>query len=133
MAGFAKYEALVAAAKKLSEQAQNDPKIAANLIADPGKAIAEAAGQPLPQGVVVKMVKDTQGKDWFVPQMDPQYNGELDNELLEAVSGGKGGFMNINFAPGTTINLPAIPAPTTHGSSTRPSGDGGDATVASMA
>jgi hypothetical protein len=130
MAGFEKYEALVAAAKKLSEQAQNDPKIAANLIADPGKAIAEAAGQSLPQGVVVKMVKDAQGKDWFVPQMDPQYNGELDSELLEAVSGGKGGFMNINLHPGTTINLPAVPAPTT---SSRPSGDGGDATVASMA
>jgi hypothetical protein len=90
MPTLGKYQPLLAAAEKLSKQAQNDPKVEAKLLADPTKAITEAAGQPLPKGVVLKIVKDAKGKPRLRPEMDPKYNGELDNELLEAVSGGKG-------------------------------------------
>jgi hypothetical protein len=91
MADLAKYEPLWTAAEKLTKQAHSDPNIRARLLADPAEAIAEAAGQPLPKGVVVKIMKDAEGQNELVAEMDPQYNGELDNELLEAVSGGKGG------------------------------------------
>jgi hypothetical protein len=89
MPTLGKYQPLLAAAEKLSKQAQNDPKIEAKLLADPTKAITEAAGQPLPKGVILKIVKGPKGSR-LVPEMDPKFNGELDNELLEAVSGGKG-------------------------------------------
>jgi hypothetical protein len=102
MASFGKYQPLVSAAEKLFKQAQSDPKIKAQLLADPAKAITEAAGQPLPKGMIVKIAKDDKGRNQVVADMDPKYSGELDNELLEAVSGGKGSSATIGQEIGTS-------------------------------
>jgi hypothetical protein len=104
MANVAKYQPLFAAAEKLAQQAHGDPNVRAQLLADPAKAIVETAGQSLPKGVIVKAAKDAEGKNRLVVEMDPQYNGELDNELLEAVSGGKGG--SSASVPGATPTNP---------------------------
>jgi hypothetical protein len=110
MANLGKYQPLLSAAEKLAKQAQSDPTIEAKILADPAKAITEAAGQPLPKGVILKIVKDAKGKNYLMPEMDPQYGGELDSELLEAVSGGKGGGgagVNPFTAPGVTPGMKA--------------------------
>jgi hypothetical protein len=85
------YDALAAAARKLTQQAQTDPAVAARLSSDPEKAITEAAGCPLPAGVRLKVERGADGKSTLVPEIDPKFEGELDDKVLEAVSGGGGG------------------------------------------
>jgi len=89
------YEALRAAAEKLAKQAETDPTMAERLVADPEKTIAEAAGQSVPKGLRIKAKRSADGKSFtIVPEIDQQFSGELDDKVLETVSGGFGPIVN---------------------------------------
>lgn len=72
MANKSSYESLLNAAAKLSQQAATDKTIAERLLNDPGNAISEAAGQPLPKGVKITVEYGADGKSFRLkPEMGP--------------------------------------------------------------
>ncbi len=82
--------ALMSAAQDLAERAKSDPELVNQIMADPGHAVAEAAGYALPEGVLVTATTDADGTIVFSAAQDPEFDGELDDALLDAVAGGVG-------------------------------------------
>ncbi len=82
--------ALMGAAQDLAERAKSDPELVNQIMADPGHAVAEAAGHALPEGVLVTATTDADGTIAFTAAQDPAFDGELDDALLDAVAGGQG-------------------------------------------
>ena len=83
------FDKIKAAADKLMAQAKTDAAVANSLMSDASTAVTTAAGVPLPKGVMLKAEK--KGNDIvLVPGIDPKYQGELDDKMLSAVSGGWG-------------------------------------------
>jgi hypothetical protein len=80
--------ALMNAAQDLAERAKSDPELVNQIMADPGQAVAEAAGQALPDGVLVTATTGADGTIVFAAAQDPEFDGELDDALLDAVAGG---------------------------------------------
>jgi hypothetical protein len=80
--------ALMNAAQDLAERAKSDPELVNQIMTDPGQAIADAAGQPVPEGVLVTATTGVDGTISFATAQDPDFNGVLDDDLLDAVAGG---------------------------------------------
>jgi hypothetical protein len=81
---------LMSAASDLAERARSNPDLVNQIMADPGHAVAEAAGHALPEGVLVTATTDADGTIVFSAAQDPEFDGELDDALLDAVAGGRG-------------------------------------------
>jgi hypothetical protein len=80
--------ALMSAASDLAERARSNPELVNQIMADPAQAIADAAGQPVPEGVLVTATTSEDGAIVFAAAQDPDFDGELDDALLDAVAGG---------------------------------------------
>jgi hypothetical protein len=71
------------------EQSKTDSAVADRLLKNPAQAISEAAGRPLPEGIRVIASRGADGKSVMLkPEVDPAFKGELDEKVLDAVSGG---------------------------------------------
>lgn len=81
-------QALLAAAQDLADRAVSDNELAERLIANTNETIAEAAGHPVPAGVVMTAQRKDDGVVEISAQADPQFEGELDDAALEGVAGG---------------------------------------------
>ena len=81
--------ALMNAAQDLAERAKSDPELVNQIMADPGQAVADAAGQPVLDGVLVTATTGEDGAISFAAAQDPDFDGELDDVLLDAVAGGQ--------------------------------------------
>ncbi len=75
-----------AAYAKIVKQAWSDPQFKAKLVADPAASLA-AAGVPVPAGVTVKILEDTDKVMYLVLPPQPAAN-DLDDEALDLVVGG---------------------------------------------
>jgi NAD(P)H-hydrate repair Nnr-like enzyme with NAD(P)H-hydrate epimerase domain len=80
--------ALMSAAQDLAERAKSDPALVNQIMTDPGHAVAEAAGRDLPDGVLVTATTGDDGTIVFAAAQDPDFDGELDDAVLDAVAGG---------------------------------------------
>jgi hypothetical protein len=83
--------ALIAKAQQLAEQAKNDPELANRLLANPAETVAEASGHQIPAGVLVTAARNDEGAIELDAKPTPDFDGELDDTLLDAVSGGRAG------------------------------------------
>jgi pilus assembly protein Flp/PilA len=83
-----KVEALKTAADKVAEQAQHNQKLVERLLANPSETIAEVSGEPVPAGLIVSAVRNSDGAVEINAKADPESDVELDEEALETVSGG---------------------------------------------
>ncbi len=80
--------ALMSAAQDLAERARSNPELVNQIMADPAQAIADAARHPMPEGVMVTATTAEDGTIVFAASQDPDFDGELDDALLDAVAGG---------------------------------------------
>jgi hypothetical protein len=81
-------ERLLAAANELATKAKSDPALAQRLLDDPTGLIAQAAGRPIPAGVQVAARRSAHDEIQIDAALDPAFEGELDDGLLETVAGG---------------------------------------------
>jgi hypothetical protein len=88
MTGNDQIEALLATIHDLMGQAKQDAELSQRLLADPATTVAEAAGHPLPTGVTITAQRNSEGAVELKAEADPDFDGELDDSLLDAVAGG---------------------------------------------
>lgn len=81
-------KALMASATELLTRAKDDPALAEALLADPAAEIGRAAGQPIPEGIVLSAMRDEAGAIALSAKADPDFEGELDDALLSEIAGG---------------------------------------------
>lgn len=84
-----KVEALIAAAQDLANRAVSDDALAERLLTNTRETIAEAAGHPIPGGILLTAQRDADGAIEITAQADPQFEGELDDAALDGVAGGR--------------------------------------------
>ena len=82
------FQPLIEAANQLLQQAHGDPALAERLLQDPKAEIERAAGQPVPEGVLLDTTRGDDGMVKLTASIDPDFEGEIDDQVLEAVSGG---------------------------------------------
>jgi hypothetical protein len=88
MTGNDQMAALLATIEDLAQQAKHDSELSARLLADPAATVAEAAGHPIPAGVLITATRNSEGAVDLKADADPDFDGELDDSHLEAVAGG---------------------------------------------
>ena len=94
-----------AAYGKVVARAWHDPAFKAKLMADPGSALKEA-GLPVPQGVTVTVVENTEKHFHLVLPREPE--GELSDEALDKVAAGAGHYP-VRGVPGYNPVPPPAP------------------------
>lgn len=88
MTGNDQIAGLLATIQDLVQQAKQDVELSERLLADPATVVAEAAGHPIPTGVVITAAHNSEGAVELKAEADPDFDGELDDSRLEAVAGG---------------------------------------------
>ncbi|MEP9377251.1 hypothetical protein ABLE91_11080 [Aquabacter sp. CN5-332] len=82
------FEPLILAANQLLQAANGDPAVAERLLEDAKGEIERAAGKPVPEGVVLSVRQGSDQRFYLSVAIDPGFEGEIDDWVLEAVSGG---------------------------------------------
>jgi hypothetical protein len=85
-----RYGVLMTVAGGLLADAKRDPKLADELLKDPRGVIAKAARVPIPEQLAINAARGPRGDVDLTIAIDPNFKGELDDVLLEGVSGGSG-------------------------------------------
>ncbi|MEP9377255.1 hypothetical protein ABLE91_11100 [Aquabacter sp. CN5-332] len=80
---------LLAAAQSLAARAEQDPALAERLLAAPHDVISQEAGCPFPDGIDIQAARDETGALQITASIDSKFEGELNDALLDHVSGGK--------------------------------------------
>ena len=88
MTGNDQIAALLATVQDLAQQAKQDAELSERLLADPAAAFAEAAGHPIPPGVIITAQRNSDGAVELKAEADPDFDRELDDSHLDAVAGG---------------------------------------------
>jgi hypothetical protein len=88
MTGNDQIAGLLATIQDLAQQAKQDVELSERLLADPAAAVEEAAGHPIPTGVVITAARNSEGAVELKAEVDPDVDGELDDSRLDAVAGG---------------------------------------------
>jgi hypothetical protein len=76
---------------KVFEKAWADPKFKAKLLKNPAEAIKEATGAQIPKKISLSIHENGKDTVHFVLPYVPAKSGELSDDDLEMVAGGKGG------------------------------------------
>jgi hypothetical protein len=79
---------LLATAQDLVARSDNDPALAERLLTAPNETVAGAAGCAVPEGMNISAARDASGKLEMTASIGQEFEGELDDSLLERVSGG---------------------------------------------
>ena len=90
---------------KMIAKVWRDPAFKAKLMADPHGALKEA-GLAVPQGVTVKVVENTDTHHYLV--LPPKPTGELSDEALDKVAGGRENFPHYNNALADFVFVTAV-------------------------
>ncbi|MGY4688495.1 NHLP leader peptide family RiPP precursor [Salibacterium sp. K-3] len=76
-----------AALKQVNEKAAADETFRHLCLTDPHKAIKDASGMDIPEGMSVRFVEN-EGADATFVLPDPPFTGQLEEDELEKVAGG---------------------------------------------
>ena len=88
----------------IAEKAWKDESFHKAVLANPNKVFEEHTGQPLPQGMTIKVIEDTPNTVHFVIPARPASTSELSDAELESVAGGTSPVMSLIWsAAGATL------------------------------
>jgi hypothetical protein len=80
---------LLATAQDLAARSDSDPDLAERLLAAPSETVAAEAGCDLPAGVTISAARDASGKLEMTASIGQEFEGVLDDSLLERISAGR--------------------------------------------
>jgi hypothetical protein len=90
--------------KRIIDRATTDKEFRSLALANPGKAVEQVAGMPIPPGVKLQFVDNAGANDTVVlPDMLKASSSELSDAQLEQVAGGRG-----SSCPGNLCNRMAL-------------------------
>lgn len=80
---------LLSTAHDLMLRAADEPDLAERLLKEPHATISQQAGCDFPNGLHVTAVVDDEGSLQMAASIDPDFEGEPDDELMARVAGGR--------------------------------------------